>query len=73
MSDGALEVSDARLGDTKYWKALHQQINEGGAEAMFYELRLMDLGDWHPREIPEDLLHSPALRKWSEPRELIQK
>jgi hypothetical protein len=59
----ALEVSDKRLGDREYFKALHQQINKDGAEAMFYDLKRMKLGDWHPREIPESLLHSAALRK----------
>jgi hypothetical protein len=59
----ALEVSEARLGDTAYFKALHQQINEGGAEAMFYDLKRVVLGDWHPREIPQSLLHSAALQK----------
>jgi hypothetical protein len=30
---------------------------------MLYDLRRMDLGDWHPREIPEELLHGAALQK----------
>ena len=30
---------------------------------MFYDLRAMDLGDWHPREIPEALLRNPALQE----------
>src|SRR5262249_27860310 len=38
-------------------------INEGGAEAMFHDLRRMDLGDCHPRDIPEALLTNPALQK----------
>jgi hypothetical protein len=59
----ALEVSEARLGDTAYFKALHRQINEGGAEAMFYDLQRVGLGDWHPRDIPESLLHSAALQR----------
>jgi hypothetical protein len=59
----ALEVSEERLRDTAYFKALYHQINNGGAEAMFCELQRMDLGDWHPREIPESLLHSAALMK----------
>jgi hypothetical protein len=59
----ALEVSEERLGETAYFKALHHQIYNGGAEAMFRDLQLVDLGDWHPREIPESLLHSAALQK----------
>ena len=58
----ALAVSTAKRGDRDYFRALHRQIKEGGAEAMFYDLRAMDLGDWHPREIPEALLRNPALQ-----------
>ena len=39
------------------------QINNGGAEALFYELSGMDLGDWHPRHIPESLLRGSALQE----------
>jgi Family of unknown function (DUF5906) len=59
----ALEVSSKRRGDKAYFRALHHQINEGGAEAMFYDLQRMQLGDWHPRDIPETLLRNPALLK----------
>ena len=58
----ALAVSTAKRGDRDYFRALHRQIKEGGAEAMFYDLRAMDLGDWHPREIPGALLRNPALQ-----------
>src|SRR5262249_28550411 len=47
----------------EYFRALHRQIAEGGAEAMLYDLQRMDLGDWHPRDIPEALLCNPALQK----------
>jgi hypothetical protein len=30
---------------------------------MFYDLRAMDLGDWHPRDVPDALLTNPALQK----------
>ena len=59
----ALTVSSVRRGDKAYFRALHKQIAEGGAEAMFYDLLEMDLGDWHPRDIPEALLCNPALQK----------
>jgi len=42
---------------------LHHQIKNGGAEAMFYDLRKLDLEGWHPREIPKGLLTNPALQK----------
>jgi hypothetical protein len=59
----ALAVSGSKRGDREYFKALHRQISEGGAEAMFYDLRGMDLGGWHPREIPEALLKGKALQE----------
>lgn len=59
----ALEVSDIRRGDRGYFKALHAQITGHGPAAMFHDLARMDLGDWHPREIPESLLHGKALQK----------
>jgi Family of unknown function (DUF5906) len=36
----------------EYFGALQQELREGGAEAMLYDLLQMDLGDWHPREVP---------------------
>jgi len=59
----ALAVGDARRGDKSYFRALHRQIAVGGAEAMFYDLQEMELGDWHPRDIPEALLCGAALQK----------
>jgi hypothetical protein len=59
----ALSVSDVRMGDRNYFNALHRQIAGGGAEAMMWDLQRMDLGDWHPREIPESLLKGSALQE----------
>jgi hypothetical protein len=59
----ALAVDNIRQGDRAYFKALHSQIANGGAEAMFYDLRSKDIGDFHPRNIPEALLRNPALQK----------
>jgi hypothetical protein len=58
-----MEVSKKRLRDKPYFTALHRQIAEGGAEAMFHDLRQMDLSDWHPRDIPEELLRGEALQR----------
>jgi len=58
-----LAVSSARRGDRAYFKAVHEQIANGGAAAMFWDLRGMDLGDWHPREIPDAILHSEAMQR----------
>jgi hypothetical protein len=38
-------------------------MNEGGVQAMFWDLQGMELGDWHPREIPEALLRGDALQE----------
>jgi hypothetical protein len=59
----ALSVSEARRKDFEYFKALHRQIADGGAEAMMWDLQQMELGDWHPREIPENLLIGSALQQ----------
>jgi hypothetical protein len=38
-------------------------IDGDGPAAMLWDLQRMDLGDWHPRMIPEGLLQGAALRK----------
>jgi hypothetical protein len=58
----AFSVSNAVRGNHDYFKALHRQIENGGAEAMMWDMWEMDLGDWHPREIPESLLKGTALQ-----------
>jgi hypothetical protein len=58
-----MKVSEEKLRNKSYFMALHRQIGEGGAEAMFYDLQVMDLGDWHPREIPDVLLKGEALQE----------
>ena len=35
-----------------YFGAIEKELREGGAAAMLYDLLQMDLGDWHPREVP---------------------
>jgi energy-coupling factor transporter ATP-binding protein EcfA2 len=59
----AFLVSEARRRDFGYFKALHRQIAEGGAEAMMWDLQRMDLNGWHPREIPDNLLKGSALQQ----------
>jgi hypothetical protein len=59
----ALTVSDVRMKDREYFRALHRQIAEGGAEAMMWDLQRMPLDGWHPREIPESLLKGSALQE----------
>lgn len=59
----ALAVDNGKQGDKAYFRALHSQIANGGAEAMFYDLLNRNLQGFHPREIPEALLRNPALQK----------
>lgn len=43
-------VSDNRRGDTRFFDALHRQMYEqGGLQALLHDLKVMDLGDWTPR------------------------
>jgi hypothetical protein len=58
-----LSVSDRHIGDVEYFTALRNEIANGGAEAMFYRLRRWPLGNWHPRQIPEKLLHNAAMQR----------
>jgi len=46
-------VSDVKRGDEAYFNALYDEINNGGLEALLYDLLHTDLGDWHPRQIYE--------------------
>ena len=59
----AFAVSTKKRGDRAYFAALHRQMSSGGIEAMLYDLRRIDLGDWHPRNIPDAVLTSLALQK----------
>ena len=45
------EVSDARMGDYEYFRELGEELRNGGAEAMLYDLLHLPLADWHPKEI----------------------
>jgi hypothetical protein len=36
----------------RYFAAIARELAEGGAAAMLYDLLQMELGDWHPREVP---------------------
>jgi hypothetical protein len=39
----------------QYFGAINRELKGGGAEAMLYDLLQMELGDWHPREVPTTL------------------
>ena len=45
------KVSAEHMNDFAYFAALHAELDNGGVEAMLYDLLNLDLGDWHPRQI----------------------
>jgi Family of unknown function (DUF5906) len=45
------KVSDKRMNDFAYFSALRSELDNGGVEAMLYDLRRLDLGNWHPMQI----------------------
>jgi len=53
------EVSNKRIGDHEYFKALRAEMDNGGLGAMLWDLLRLDLGGWHPRQI----LQNEALQK----------
>jgi Mesyanzhinovviridae DNA primase len=59
----AFAVSTSKRGNKAYFEALNRQMAEGGIEAMFYDLREMELGNWHPRNIPDAVLNGTALQR----------
>jgi hypothetical protein len=52
-------VSNKRLQNETYFNKLYDELENGGLEAMLYDLLRAKLGDWHPRKIP----HTEALRE----------
>lgn len=48
-----VEVSDTHQQDHKYFKALHDEMNNGGREAMLYDLLHTDLSGVNLRNIPQ--------------------
>lgn len=56
------DVSSERVGDRPYFRALHDEMRNGGLAAMLHDLLHLNLGDWHPRDVP----HNESLRKQKE-------
>ena len=48
-----LEVSNDRRQDHEYFKALHDEMNNGGREAMLYDLLNVDLSNANLRDVPQ--------------------
>lgn len=47
------KVSNARVGDFAYFNELNAELDNGGREAMLWDLLRLELGSWHPKEIYE--------------------
>jgi hypothetical protein len=45
------KVSDEQMNDFAYFRALRDELDNGGIEAMLFDLQSLDLGDWHPMQI----------------------
>lgn len=57
------QVSDQHSRDEAYFKALRHELDNGGMAAMLYDLLRVELGDWHPRRIPQtEALQQQKLR-----------
>lgn len=58
-----LKVSDDKLQDQGWFKAINDQLDNGGYKAMLHDLLHHDLGDFHPRQLPKcnDLTGQQAL------------
>ncbi len=50
--DFTLRVSDAKKGDFGYWNALNHEIENGGVEAIAFDLMQMDLSSFNVRNKP---------------------
>jgi hypothetical protein len=46
-------VNERYKQNPDYFVPLFEEIKNGGAAAMLWDLQRMDLGDWHPRTIPQ--------------------
>jgi hypothetical protein len=47
------QVSEVRMQDHAWFKAIDEQLGNGGYEAMLFDLMHYKLGDWHPRQVPK--------------------
>jgi hypothetical protein len=45
------KVSDECMNNFAYFSTLRAELDNGGVEAMLYDLLALDLGNWHPRQI----------------------
>lgn len=55
------DVSDRMIGEVEYFKSLKKEINNGGHEALAFELLNRDLSGFDPYSIPKELRHSKSI------------
>lgn len=48
-----LEMNSAKKQNTKYFKAIQEQMEDGGYEALLYFLQEIDLSDFQVRDVPQ--------------------
>lgn len=57
------QVGEGVAQNDSYFKALWQELESGGIEAMLHDLLALDLKGWHPRRIPQtEALQQQKLR-----------
>jgi hypothetical protein len=56
------KVAETHRQDAKWFDPIYEQMQNGGYEAMLFDLLNHDLGDWHPRQI----VRTPALAEQQE-------
>jgi hypothetical protein len=52
-----LDVSEARIGDKKWFREIKEEQDDGGTGAFLHDMLNLPLGEWHPR----DIVQTPAL------------
>ena len=64
-------VSEAKMQNEHWFKAIDDQLKSGGYEAMLFDLMNYKLDDWHPRRVPQanglvsqQARSLPALDSW---------
>ncbi|MBR0876894.1 bifunctional DNA primase/polymerase [Bradyrhizobium liaoningense] len=51
------------MGKTDKWDALHHEMEHGGYDRMMFELKTMNLGDFHPRKIVKTAAYSEQIKR----------
>ena len=59
------DVPDTKMQDLEYFAANADQMDNGGYEAMLFDLRRRDLGNWHPRKLVPSRLCSASRKEAS--------